>query len=79
MVWYALGNAMAGGSVKIGVKVYTKQQCFIEAVQEMPELKDGWDRLAETMTRSQIVSINGKRYTKAQCYAQSKVLLTSYS
>jgi len=62
------------GWIKIAGKIFTKQQCCIQALTLDPKYVEAWMNLGITLGVGETVQVGSQSYTKEQCYLQALTL-----
>ena len=57
--------------VAINGKEYTKQECYVEALNMNPDEDMAWYNLACLIGTHETVAVNGHRYNQKQCYVEA--------
>ena len=70
--WEKLGDdTKAGETVTVNGTLYTKQQCYVQALKIDPEYGSVWDSLGQTIESGETVEVDGTPYTQRECYLQA--------
>ncbi len=72
MTWNNLGSAVAAGEkVTVNGAIYTKVQCFVEALKCDPTLAVAWNNIGAAIAATEQVTVNGEAYSSRQCYLEA--------